>query len=409
MDNCMNNVNQGKSVPQSIELLQKILDEFPAKKRKRATTIEALDQKYKILKVFFTDVVKYKQAMTEKAQKEQAKNKGVDVNKILVDKSKYSHLTHLDQVQLRLNFLSYLRANSSVVDQMNTEQIDTLWNAFITQALSSEEMEITFKWLEDFISGGTLPETVVQHLFDKMLKMDCSVLTKAGFTVFERFFIFINEKNNRIKRFEDKLPCLVAADAIGMSTLWDIALDNKDNAVAEMAINSLNGLHQNFEILGSKSKSTKMREDYIADSMDRLHKAAGQPDNDSNKQRLERTLRLLKNYVENFDKKPENQKSKNKAQNKGERPGMQLKVQLKAPNKQPQLVIFNTTTTLQALKEKAVELFKFDQSDDLRVTVGPNDRELRDDDKTLIDYKLSDEAQITVRKVEREEFTFDVR
>jgi len=126
MDHCMNNINQGKSVPQSIELLQKILDEFPAKKRKRATTIEALDQKYKILKIFFQDVVRYKQEVSEKLQKEQAKNKNIDVNKIHVDKSKYTHLTHLDQVQLRLNFLSYLRANSSVVDQMNTEQVSNI-------------------------------------------------------------------------------------------------------------------------------------------------------------------------------------------------------------------------------------------------------------------------------------------
>jgi hypothetical protein len=81
---------------------------------------------------------------------------------------------------------------------------------------------------------------------------------------------------------------------------------------------------------------------------------------------------------------------------------MQLKVWLQSPGKQSTMVVFNTNTTVLGLKQKAADIFKFDSVEGLQVTVGPNERELKDDDKTLAECKIYDEARLTVKKRERE-------
>jgi hypothetical protein len=87
---------------------------------------------------------------------------------------------------------------------------------------------------------------------------------------------------------------------------------------------------------------------------------------------------------------------------------MQLKVWLQSPQKPSQMVIFNTNTTIQGLKEKAAEIFKFESIDNLQVTIGQNERELKDDDKTLAECKITDEAHITIKKREREHLQIEV-
>lgn len=61
-------------------------------------------------------------------------------------------------------------------------------------------------------------ENVMEHLFiEKMSKMDCTTLTKPGnstvniskvigFTVYDRYFITVNEKNNKVKKVEKRDP-----------------------------------------------------------------------------------------------------------------------------------------------------------------------------------------------------------
>src|SRR5262245_57408533 len=107
-----------------------------------------------------------------------------------------------------------------------------------------------------------------------MLKMDGAQLTPAGYRLFERLFIFINEKNSKIKRYEDKIaqPATTAtessqqntaivqeiievkylavdSDLLGVNNLWDAALGCPDPIVVDAALEFLNGLHQNVRYL----------------------------------------------------------------------------------------------------------------------------------------------------------------
>jgi hypothetical protein len=157
-------------------------------KKKRRKVIEQLDQKQKVIPALLQDVVDYKKraaaalkklqaAAAEKPKKRQKKgdqsasgdatpptpraNIAADAanttaasvapadgtsglaNSMTID---YSKRPHLLQLRLRLDFLEYILLNSAL--SLNADGLDTLWDAVITQALSAEEREIGFRWLE---------------------------------------------------------------------------------------------------------------------------------------------------------------------------------------------------------------------------------------------------------------------
>ena len=91
----------------------------------------------------------------------------------------------------------------------------------------------------------------MQHLFvNKMAGMDCRGLNRAGYNVFQRYFLAINERKDKLKRVDKSSEELyvVSADLTGVEKLWAIALDTQDNDVSKMAITLLNDLHQNVRI-----------------------------------------------------------------------------------------------------------------------------------------------------------------
>jgi hypothetical protein len=136
--------------------------------------------------------------------------------------------------------------------------------------------QLLFYHLFDFLTqrarSQAVSDSLAQHLFmDKMLKMDSAQLTVAGYRLFERYFMSVNEKAGKIKKFEDKLtpssqavtggsssppgppPAAivveyvvgVSPDMVGITNLWEAALSSEDPAVADAAIEFLNNLHQN--------------------------------------------------------------------------------------------------------------------------------------------------------------------
>ncbi len=281
--------------------------------------------------------------------------------------------THMQQIKIRLSFLEFLLVNSSstltaaqvpfeLADTLRSPfpnafslsrpQVDVLWDNLITNALVPEEREACFAWLEKssankpdgfvvrswlhiYARESTLlcfcrsvqqafDESVIQHLFvDKMAQMDCTLLNQAGFNVFHRYFLAINEKKDRLKRVDKATDELYVAspDLIGIDNLWQIALDAQDVEVSQAAIRTLNELHQNvrhmrtafhhraysvltassLQVSGEslKAKVGKIREAYIGAAMSHLSKEAAtmKPDSPAplgSQQRIQRCLTLLK-------------------------------------------------------------------------------------------------------------------
>ena len=146
LEKCIDKLSAGESVPQSLNLAQRILNSFQVKRRKKV--IEQLDQKFKLVDVFLKELATYKRAAqkavqqattqqpavagdAEKKDKKKLKRRKdgdttssessgsdgrrvvtVDVNTLPVGKTKIPHLEH---IKLRLEFLEYILTNSAII------------------------------------------------------------------------------------------------------------------------------------------------------------------------------------------------------------------------------------------------------------------------------------------------------
>jgi ubiquitin C-terminal hydrolase len=497
MERCFNNLDEGRSVSLSIEILRKCIDAYPSRRRKKAVT--DMESKKKLINLIFEDFKFYKTEATKIGETLQASaassnissslsvpsGGGVNANPSLtpptpgkkqrrksgsieegkeakgssdstpiisrpgtpsslagsssqVPNNNVASATpimfdintmlvlgrpHLENVRQRLFFLEYVISNAALT--MRMEQVDLLWDLFITQALSSAEREVAFGWLERASSNASgdvviLSEQQLQHLFtDKMLTMSGSAITTAGYQLFERYFCRINDRQGKVKFAEeknDKSIGLVSPDAVGLDKLWEIALDNEDKEVSAAAISCLNQLHLNLENFMNRAKAIKIRETYVQNALDKL--TQGSSDEESSG-RLERCLNLLMECVMDFEElKGESAVPSSSAASGGllsgwvfgdvfggsKRAGknggaVTIKVFLKSPGKSPQRLVLNSLTTIRSIAEKAAELFNFDIYDTLKLTLEDDkDRELRDLDKTLGESKVPDDSTIVVRK-----------
>lgn len=359
----------------------------------------------------------------------------IDVAQVPVGKSR---IAHLEQVKLRLRFLEYALCNSSLA--ISTDGVDLLWDCFITQALCSAERELAFAFLEKPNQNADgypiLPESVLQHIFsNKMLKIDGSQLSMAGYRLFERYFVTLNEKNSKVKRIQPAsadvdssgvIPpaaasfVALASDLIGFENLWDIALSSEDPTVADVAVEFLNNLHATMEAAGvSKTRALKLRDDYVRSAIDQLNQAAAK----QNSKRLERCFILLRNFVLDFEVRqqsvgpaasasvasqllkkkilPSASTAASGVSNASVKATLS-KIWLKCSSKPSQRLVLNPDeVTVRAFREKAMDMFGFDSTDALQFLVDDEkDKELKELDRLLADYKVTDQTSVYINKVD---------
>lgn len=500
MERSFTNIDERRSVSLSIEVLRRCIDAYPVRRRKKAVT--DLESKKKLLTLIFDDMQYYHteakrveelqmvlrrsaaeynapsnaaaSAPAEKKNKKRKKSSNVvedasaaEGEAVAAPSAQASSVSrpdtpsnaqtsnatnpsafnvnqmvvlgraHIENVTQRLNFLEYVIQNAALV--MRLEQVDSIWDLFISQALSAEEREVAFGWLErasnaptssDAGSAVVLSEQQLQHLFtNKMLTTSGNAFTSAGYQLFERYFDRINDRLGKVKFADErngKAIGLLSSDATGLDKLWEIALQNEDKAVSTAAIAHLNQLHLNLELFMNRTKAAKIRETYVQTALMKLTSAALQYDA---RAEMERCLRLLSECVLDFEEiKGESAVSAASASGSssnasllsgwtfgdmfgggggagnGKRKGAGLattvKIFLKSPSKSPQRLVLNSQTTIRSLSEKAIELFNFDIYDTLKLTLeNEKDRELsKDPEKTLGELKVPDDATIVVRK-----------
>ncbi|ELR15597.1 ubiquitin domain containing protein [Acanthamoeba castellanii str. Neff] len=434
-ERCAENLMKSVCMPQSLELLIKIVETNPKKGRKKV--VDALARKYKLLDAFFADLQKYKREVHSAEESEDdggKKKKKKKKNKGRVVLMRYPHM---QQIKIRLSFLEFLLVNSS--STLTAAQVDVLWDNLITNALVPEEREACFAWLEK--SSANKPdgfvafdESVIQHLFvDKMAQMDCTLLNQAGFNVFHRYFLAINEKKDRLKRVDKATDELYVAspDLIGIDNLWQIALDAQDVEVSQAAIRTLNELHQNVSGESLKAKVGKIREAYIGVAMSHLSKEAAtlKPDSPAphgSQQRIQRCLTLLKTFVEDFDARGRKAAAVSAATSaasaaqagappqaggtvsgpsgtlvtrRGADMGPPISFYVKTDLKPSFTVHLRSRDTLGALKRKVSQIVE--RPPELLSVFIFETRELHDDDKTFYEYKIGDGYTIFVKLRER--------
>jgi hypothetical protein len=348
------------------------------------------------LNLFFNDLKLYKNSVGDKLSSETP-----------VVNVKMGWYTHQEHIQTRLKFLEFILSNSSLL--LSVEQVDTLWDCLVVKAVNVEEREMLFVWLENTRVNNkdgflAFSENVIDHLFmEKMSMMDCSTLSVSGYKVFERYFLYINEKNNKLKRIEKKNESpefyVISPDMFGMNNMWIIALDALQNEVGLSAIKRLSSLYQYFSPESLKPKLGKLREDYISTAMKYLSTSVSLMSTDdgnskNNEQRIERCLILLKSFIEEFEdrgrKKVQSQTKEVAPQSKA------LTLFVKADKGTSYVIQMLSSDSVKALRYKIAEQYG-EHIKQLRIFLSDN-RELKDDSKSLQDIRIVDRQQLFVKK-----------
>ena len=71
------------------------------------------------------------------------KLQSVDLNNTIL----WGRQVHFTEIKDRLDFLSYILLHSGLM--LSVQQIDSFWSSLIMNALTKEERDISFAWLEN--------------------------------------------------------------------------------------------------------------------------------------------------------------------------------------------------------------------------------------------------------------------
>jgi ubiquitin C-terminal hydrolase len=265
MQRCIDNLKTNISIPQSLQLLERAIRIFPqtqkawfssANQRSIWGVIEHFNTHHALLDLFFDDLVLYHQKILSQ----------MEATSSVDDKLENCRYSHLQQVQTRLNFLTFCLKNSSLV--LNEHQSAVLWLCLVEQSVSDASRDVTFEWLSTLQHStkmnqadppGTscafvsLPSEVVRFVFmKKMTALDSPTLTLPGFRVFRQYFYHVNDRAKLIKSVGGAWYTIAPDHLVGVMQLWAIARQAQDEEVGRGAINLLNQLHHN---LSSKLKT----------------------------------------------------------------------------------------------------------------------------------------------------------
>ncbi len=82
---------------------------------------------------------------------------------------------------------------------LTQEQIDTFWDSIILDALTAEERDSGFSWIQNIRNSQqyqALSGEATQYIFEKKVPaLDFTTLTSRGFFFFEYFFRYVNWNN----------------------------------------------------------------------------------------------------------------------------------------------------------------------------------------------------------------------
>lgn len=206
-------------------------------------------------------------------------------------------------MKIRLEFLKFIISNSNLLLQIN--QADVLWKCLVTEMIVPEEREICFQWLEKSLpSSEFVPfdDSISQHLFEnKMTQIDYTQLNQSAYSVFEQYFLSLNEKSNKIRvidrKQDGKANYIINSDLnekllFGYDKMWEIALNAEHEGIFIYAINCLNMLFQIHPSEFQRKSYLRVREQYITKCLSFIDQSISS--DPINLMHLERCLLLLK-------------------------------------------------------------------------------------------------------------------
>ena len=152
---CVDNLSRGSSVPQSLDLLQRLLETLPIsgnyqsrqQESQLALAIDNIEKEFELLDKFFADLVRFKKDVAASIVKLGLSNDQILQMDWNVEKIASSR-PYLNDLSVRMEFLYMLLRNSSNII-LTQDHIDALWNCLIAQSICKEERELCYRWLQE--------------------------------------------------------------------------------------------------------------------------------------------------------------------------------------------------------------------------------------------------------------------
>ncbi len=150
LEKCAVNLAKKTSIPQTLVLLEQVIQTYPQTSRSLFSTdkmrtqprsqwgiLEAMESKHKVLSHWFEDL----KAFSTKALSNAKKLGKDEIDGAYVEKSCYTNLEHL---QSRLGFLMFVLKSSSI--SLNQKQMVALWEIIVNEAFSSQARDTGLAW-----------------------------------------------------------------------------------------------------------------------------------------------------------------------------------------------------------------------------------------------------------------------
>lgn len=249
IEGCLDNLAKHRSVIVSLRLLPKLFASFQQFRTSYTHYITVwAERQHKMMALFFADVKHYAQTRRLALGKPPAGD--------LILKMHHSHMT---QVQVRLQFLTYIFSamGSPITFRLSLEQVDDLW-AWLSR--DEECADCLFAWLQSQMKNQATGEQhalgvdALQHLYNQKLpELLPEGITMVALGLFQQLC--------SLARHYEQLRGGQPLDA-GMAFLWKIALRAQNAEVSLAAIQYINTYYLGQQL--------KLEEEFIGQCMNHL-------------------------------------------------------------------------------------------------------------------------------------------
>ncbi|KAL6068267.1 USP domain-containing protein, variant 2 [Balamuthia mandrillaris] len=333
MNLCLANLQNHSSVPQSLKLLLSILETFSDDPRinERAAVIIDMAEEQHLMDRFFSDLQMYKEKAIENAaqQFEERERAQDSTHNSYLEEDDLKHdinnlilvgvQPHLKQVEIRLKFLRFLLSHSPLY--ISSAQLDQLWDNLVERALTEKERDTAFLWFQSVCGHGSifsydaLSQAMSNFFLGKCcgayMRQNFATITQAGFDCFEQYFRYHNMEQRKLSPLSSSKDFVVSDlfGLYGLDCLWQLALNVRDERVAQRAIDSLYSLYDIDKLSPElQQQIDTIRGNFLDTIMLHLEEASnkdGTQTSTENALRIQRCLELLRNFVQEYENRQE--------------------------------------------------------------------------------------------------------
>jgi hypothetical protein len=250
---CFENIKFDTSVLQSIKLLKVIIMTV------NTNLLKEIDNQFNIMEIIVKNFTHYIQSI-------QFNGIGDLMTTVLA-----GHYSHRVNLELRFEFIEFLyrfTENKKYKIELNGKQLSCLWDNLVINSRGENEKNLFYKFLinsNNDDSSDSFTERIAEYLFNEILthntKFDLQHLSFVGFRLFKKYFIYINERYDKIKYY--RKISTNSHDIYGYNILWEILIETPNEIVKRECAKILANLCVNLSNYEEEIR-TKIWTDFIS-------------------------------------------------------------------------------------------------------------------------------------------------